>query len=172
MSLSYCLDINSGIEIAQLSQLIAEKFTCTVQGDQLIYNKLWICILENESYDAEDVEEKFGFYPNLAIVFNFSFISASDFELEFSALYEVVLFILEKIPGDAILLYNGEIIDLQRIQGKLIFNQQQWTSLTSEVLSRLGRYCNSSDTTQKNLDANEPDDQILYSIEDIDSPFL
>jgi hypothetical protein len=172
MSLSYCLDIDSKIEIAQVSQMITEEFTCTVQGGQLIYNKLWICILENEPHDAREVKEKLGFYPNLAVVFNFSFISESDFELEFSALYEVVLFILEKIPGDAILLYNGEIIDLQRIQGRLIFNQQQWTALTAEVLSRLGRYHNSSEATQKNIADKELSEQVFYSIEEISSPFL
>ena len=83
------------------------------------------------------------------IVFN-GFRSEADFELMFSALYEVVLFVLEKVMGDAILLYNGEIIDLKRIKGKLTFNQQQWTSLAAEILSRLGKYHNSSDT-KKNI---------------------
>lgn len=128
MALSYVLEIETKIESEILSNLINNQFF--INQKELI-----IVIEEMEECDLDLTESLFNFRPNLAVIFRINSLYNNHKNLKLIA--QITLFILQKIIGNAILLYNEEIMIMQRIDEQLIFNQQEWKILSGVDINNL-----------------------------------
>jgi len=67
----------------------------------------------------ETITRGFGFAPTLAVGFRFK--NNTDFDAFSEIMFQATMLLLEHAE-DAVLLFNYEIIVLQRLSGKLVFN--------------------------------------------------
>ena len=98
------------------------------------------------------MQSEFGFAPTVDVWFRIN--SRQDEEMGKQTLLRAVALLLDRFPGDAVLLFNGEHVVLQRLGGSLSFNNNfskllsywpkselaveslsyEWRSLTSPLL--------------------------------------
>ncbi len=128
MALSYVLEIETKIENKILSNLINNQFF--INQKELI-----IVIEEMEECDIDLTESLFNFRPKLAVIFRINSNFNNTYNLKLVA--QISLFILQEIIGNSILLYNEEIMIMQRINEQLIFNQQEWQLLSGVDINNL-----------------------------------
>jgi len=82
---------------------------------------LTICATQSRSMTRKVIERGFRFIPDLSI--EFRFVSNSDYDGFKKTMLLATLHLLEHAQ-DAVLVFNGEIIVLQRLGGKLVLNSE------------------------------------------------
>lgn len=80
------------------------------------------------------IEEAFGFRPDISVLFRIN--PKEDHEKGRHTLLRATMELLRQIPGDAVLLFNGENIILQRIEGQLVLNEE-WGNWTASQLTEV-----------------------------------
>lgn len=89
----------------------------------------------------EIMEEGFGFMPTLAVIFRLrrAHVSYADYDEAEHLKYRAVMLLLQQSPGDAVFLFNGEEIVLQRLKGQLTLNMDwgQWDSANFDYLNEI-----------------------------------
>jgi hypothetical protein len=128
MALSYVLEIETKITSEILLSMINHQFS-------IDNNELIIIVDELEISDIELTESLFNFRPNLAVMFRINSLNNNHYYLKLIA--QISLFVLERISGNAVLLFNEEIMIIQRSNEKLIFNQQEWQMLSGIDLNHI-----------------------------------
>ncbi len=125
MALSYRLHLATELEPLQALNIAfagsnlewASSPDARLFGDGLLVG----AYLEDDDGDRFMIEEAFGFIPTLSMWFRF--VNTGDYYKAKSTMFQVTMKLLnQEVSGDAVLLFNGEIIELQRLKGQLLLN--------------------------------------------------
>jgi len=127
----YEFDMATDLKTSQALELFSRHIgglTLTWNGkisDYLLGSTIEIDISEPLKVWQETITKGFGFTPTLSVGFRFK--TNTDFDA-FSEIMNRATTLLLEHARDAVLLFNYEIIVLQRIGGKLVFNAdyQMW----------------------------------------------
>jgi len=127
----YEFDMATDLKTSQALELLSRHIgglTLTWNGknsDYLLGSTIEIDISEPLKVWQETITKGFGFTPTLSVGFRFK--TNTDFDA-FSEIMNRATTLLLEHARDAVLLFNYEIIVLQRIGGKLVFNAdyQMW----------------------------------------------
>jgi len=131
MATEYAFDIASDLKTVQALELLSRHLsglTLTWNGknsDYLVGSTISINVSEPFMSWQETIMEGFGFTPTLLVGFRFH--TNTDFAAFSEIMFQATMLLLEHAK-DAVLLFNYEIIVLQRLGGKLVFNAdyQMW----------------------------------------------
>ena len=131
MATEYEFDMATDLKTSQALELLSRHIgglTLTWNGknsDYLLGSTIEIDISEPLKVWQETITKGFGFTPTLSVGFRFK--TNTDFDA-FSEIMNRATTLLLEHARDAVLLFNYEIIVLQRIGGKLVFNAdyQMW----------------------------------------------
>jgi len=86
-------------------------------------------------YDPPDpVEEQFGFAPTVEVYFGLS--KSGDFQAQETDVLRLVLSVLARIPGDALLHVEHDDVWLLRRGGRLVINDSLWQQQQIALLSQ------------------------------------
>ncbi len=144
MGLDYSLKLATDMNRAQAIGLLEQR----IQGLQwseenasLFGSDIIVTVVEMGRESQSIMEEGFGFRPDLSVVFRFP--SNHDYDNFVQAMVQGALLLLSH-GRDGVLLFNGEIIVLQRIGGQLVFNadyrlhadERRLESMVSEPFER------------------------------------
>jgi len=108
----------------QAMDLFARSLKGLAWGEEqfVLYDPtITICATQSLSVTRKVIERGFRFVPDLSV--EFRFVSNSDYECFRKTMLLATLLLLEHTQ-DAVLLFNGEVIVLQRFGGKLVFNSE------------------------------------------------
>jgi hypothetical protein len=114
--------LSTGMVRTHALGLLAEHIQGLHWGEEnafLFGTDIIVTVIEPDREAQSIVEEGFGFRPSLSVGFRFP--SNQDYEGFVQAMIRGALLLLEH-GGDGVLLFNGEIIVLQRVGGQLVFN--------------------------------------------------
>lgn len=136
MSLDYDLEFEQNIEPKKLLQLLVDLCGFQWQQTGISGFGLWINAYQEEDEDSRILMEETQFVPRTVV--SFSFRSKEDLETEERTLIRSVMILLQKVSGNAILLFNYESIVCQRIKNRLIFNKKFWEKYTANEVFQLG----------------------------------
>jgi hypothetical protein len=132
MSATYDLEISTDLTPAQVRALLALRFKLKWWDETHLGGPAtWISIGGRDSLGQDIMEESFGFRPTVSISFDpdtFSDEHDEGLRLQIRA----AIFLLDHCR-DAMLLFNGEVIVLQRLGGKLILNED-WNIWTEDLM--------------------------------------
>ncbi len=122
MSLEYDLRIATNLQPKQTLELLAKQLNFEWEKTQTLYSPGIVisAIAENEKRQTL-MQSLFGFTPTVNIWFWLD--SNQDYEQGKHSLLLATTTLLNSLPGDAVLLFNGESIVLEKIAGALIFNK-------------------------------------------------
>ncbi|MCT7952665.1 SitI3 family protein [Ancylothrix sp. C2] len=122
MSLDYDLRIATNLQPKQTLELLAKQLNFEWEKNQTLYSPGIVisAIAENENRQTF-MQSLFGFTPTVNIWFWLD--SNQDYEQGKHSLLLATTTLLNSLPGDAVLLFNGESIVLEKIAGALIFNK-------------------------------------------------
>ena len=131
MATEYELDMATDLKTSQALELLSRHIgglTLTWNGknsDYLLGSTIEIDISEPFKSWQETITEGFDFIPTLLVGFRFK--TNTDFDAFSKIMLQATMRLLEHAE-DAVLLFNYEIIVLQRLGGKLVFNSdyQLW----------------------------------------------
>ncbi|WP_309889007.1 SitI3 family protein [Archangium sp.] len=131
MATEYEFDIATDLKTVQALELLSRHIgglTPTWNGknsDYLVGSTISISGSEPPKGWQELITEGFGFTPTLSVGFRFH--NNTDFDVFSEIMFQATMLLLEHAE-DAVLLFNYEIIVLQRSGGKLVFNAdyQMW----------------------------------------------
>jgi hypothetical protein len=131
MATEYAFDIASDLKTVQALELLARHLsglTLTWNGknsDYLVGSTISITVSAPLKSWQETITEGFGFAPTLSVGFRFH--NNTDFDAFSEIMFQATMLLLEHAK-DAVLLFNYEIIVLQWLGGKLVFNPdyQMW----------------------------------------------
>jgi hypothetical protein len=125
MALEYELALSTRMTPTQALEMLSKQ----LGGLTLVWNGknsdyLWgptinINVSEPIRSIPETIQEGFGFLPTLMVGFRFT--NNTDYDVSRQLLFQATMLLLEQAQ-DAVLLFNYEIIVLQRLGGKLTFN--------------------------------------------------
>ena len=124
MATEYAFDIASDLKTVQALELLSRHIsglTLTWNGknsDYLVGSTISINVSEPFRSWQETIVEGFGFTPTLLVGFRFH--TNTDFAAFSEIMFQATMLLLEHAQ-DAVLLFNYEIIVLQRLSGKLVF---------------------------------------------------
>jgi hypothetical protein len=121
MALDYSLILEADLESQSALKLILPIFDfkqCEEEKYLFGINNLLIGSCEESELSKSIIEEDFGFRPSFYVWFRIR--SNDDEDRKGRAMMtEIVLEVLHQIPGNAVLLFNGETMVLQRIAGEV-----------------------------------------------------
>ncbi|HYO56740.1 SitI3 family protein [Archangium sp.] len=121
MALDYDLHLSTSMKPAQALEKLAGQLTGLAWSEDrfsLFDTTVSICAIENRS---ESIKEAFHFNPTLLVGFRRLF--DADWDRFRQVLLDATLLLLDEAQ-DAVLLFNGERIELQRLGGQLAFNAE------------------------------------------------
>lgn len=116
---------------AALQQVATELGLSATDSVRLHGPALQIFTLSQSDLRKSVIEDAFHFRPTLSIGFRIdSNASDQDYETGKHLLIRVVVALLQQSPGAAVLLFNGETVLLQRLDERIVLNQdwREWTS--------------------------------------------
>ncbi|HEX5749902.1 MAG TPA: SitI3 family protein [Archangium sp.] len=122
MGLDYVLDVSTDMKRAQALSLLAERIPelqWSEEHGSFYAPDIIITVLELGREGDSIIEENFGFRPGLSVGFRYP--SNRDYENFVKMMLRGALPLLEQ-GRDGVLLFNGEIIVVQRMGGRLVFN--------------------------------------------------
>lgn len=122
MGLDYVLDVSTDMKRAQAIGLLAERIPELQWSEEhasLHAPDIIITVLELSREGDPIIEENFGFRPVLSVGFRYP--SNRDYENFVKMMLRGALPLLEQ-GREGVLLFNGEIIVVQRMGGRLVFN--------------------------------------------------
>jgi hypothetical protein len=123
----YEFDMATDLKTSQALELLSrhiDGLTLTWNGknsDYLLGSTIEIDISEPLKSWQQTLTEGFGFTPTLLVGFRFK--TNTDFDAFSEIMLQATMLLLEH-ARDAVLLFNYEIIVLQRLGGNLVFNSQ------------------------------------------------
>jgi hypothetical protein len=124
MALEYDLELSTKMIPTQAMNLLASSLKGLAWGEErfFLYDPMiTICATQSISMTRKVIERGFRFVPELSV--GFRFVSNSDYDCFRETMLQATVLLLEHAQ-DAVLLFNGEIIVLQRFDGKLVFNSE------------------------------------------------
>jgi hypothetical protein len=132
MSLNYDLEIATSLNPKQVLQIIVDElgFTWCEQGN-LQGPQVAVSAISQSPLGQSVIEEGFGFRPKIHLSFWISsHANEEEGRIARQSVIRAVMTILRYESGDAVLLFNGENLLLQRLNGNLILNSvwKEWTS--------------------------------------------
>lgn len=122
MATEFSLELSTDLKPARALRLMADRLGLE-WGDEehLLGPALWVSAVEaTPGWSTAEVEEAFHFRPTLSVGFRLD-PNSDDYEESYHLLLRAVLLLLEH-GRDAVLLFNGETIVLQRLAGQLVLN--------------------------------------------------
>ena len=122
MALEYTLESSTKMTPTQAMDLLASSHEGLAWGEErfVLYNPtITICATQSLLMTRKVIERGFRFVPDLSV--EFRFVSNSDYECFRKTMLLATMLLLAHVQ-DSVLLFNGEIIVLQRFGGKLVFN--------------------------------------------------
>lgn len=135
MSLDYYLELSTDLKPAPALRRLAERLGLDWADDTHLSGPGTIisAVEVTPGWWTEGIEEGFHFSPRLTVGFHYN----KEEEEAFNRIMLRATLLLLEQPGDAVLLFNGEVIVLQRLKGQLVFNAdyEMWddTWLKAEV---------------------------------------
>ena len=131
MALEYELDLSTSVKPTQVLELLSRQIdglTLTWNGKNSDY--LWgptinIDVSEPSRSRSETINDGFGFFPTLLVGFRFNTKIDEDYDTCGQIMFQATMLLLEH-ARDAVLLFNAEIIVLQRLGGQLTFNSDYY----------------------------------------------
>ncbi|WP_309896916.1 SitI3 family protein [Archangium sp.] len=124
MALEYTLESSTKMTPTQAMDLLASSLHELAWGEErfVLYDPtVTICATQSLSMTRKVIERGFRFVPDLSV--EFRFVSNSDYECFRETMLLATMLLLEHVQ-DSVLLFNGEIIVLQRFGGKLVLNSE------------------------------------------------
>jgi hypothetical protein len=125
MSTYYRLELDTNFEPAHVMNMLSDELKVELiewNGSlNLRAAGIWIGIQNREPSGQQIIQDAYGFRPT--VVINFEIYDREDTEAGKQLMVRAVLALLGRMPGDAVLLFNGEHTVLQRIGGKLAINR-------------------------------------------------
>ena len=122
MALEYELELSTSLSPTQAMEALARQLNTLAWGEGrfvLRDTTITICAMKSLEITQRVIEHAFHFIPNLSV--EFRFISNSDYDSFKQTLLQATMLLLEHAQ-DAVLLFNGETLVLQRLGGQLTFN--------------------------------------------------
>lgn len=122
MALEYDLKLAASIDEKQALELLASRIDGLAWGDDhsfLFDPTATITARMSRAYTQSLFAETFRFMPTLGV--GFRYVWESDYDRFRQLMLQATTLLLEHAQ-DAVLLFNGETIVLQRFGGKLVFN--------------------------------------------------
>ncbi|WP_309891691.1 SitI3 family protein [Archangium sp.] len=119
MSLDYDLHLSTHLKPPNALEKLAGQLSGLIWSEDRLFlydTSVSICAISNRS---ESIEQAFHFTPTLLVGFRRS--ADADWDRFRQVLLDASLLLLEEAQ-DAVLLFNGERIELQRLGGQLAFN--------------------------------------------------
>jgi hypothetical protein len=128
MSITYELDLGGATTPKAVLTTIVEVGAGIVTENDATGGSMrgggWFSV-DAAEYDPPDpVENEFGFAPTVEVVFGLS--KAGDFDSQETDVLRLVLGVLNRIPGDALLHYQYSEVWLHRSGGRLTVNDGLW----------------------------------------------
>ncbi len=122
MSLHYDLRIATDLAPKQTLELLANGLKLRWEEEcRLVDKGIVLGAMQERQSGQAIIQQAFGFKPTINVWFWLD--PNQDYAQGKHSLLIAVIFLLRHLPGDAVLLFNGEIVRLQRINGQLIVNQ-------------------------------------------------
>ena len=128
MGLDYSLKLAVDMQPEQVLRLMAKELGLKWWDDQHLGGPaVWISAGEISELGRSLIEEGFHFTPSLSILFRLSF-NSPDYEEGNRIMMRAALLFFQ-LGGEGVLLFNGEIIVMQRLKGLLVLNEDfgGWT---------------------------------------------
>lgn len=132
MALSYRLSIATELKPFQALNIVKERLnlewsssSCNsyLFGADISLGAYLEDDCDEEDSDCATIKEAFGFTPTIAVWFKF--INTGNYDKAVCTMFQVTMTLLsQKVSGDAVLLFNGEQIVLQRLKGQLLLNDE------------------------------------------------
>jgi hypothetical protein len=122
MALSYYLQLSTHTRPAQALEKLASQIpglTWSEDGYLLVDPTIKLHATESRALTQDIIKEAFHFTPTLTVGFRFT--NNTDDEKAREIMFQATMLMLEQAQ-DAVLLFNGELIVLQRLGGQLTFN--------------------------------------------------
>jgi hypothetical protein len=122
MALEYIFESSTKMTPTQAMDLLASSLKGLAWGEEkfVLYDPtVTICATQSLSVTRKVIERGFRFVPDLSV--EFRFVSNSDYECFRETMLLATTLLLEHVQ-DSVLLFNGEVIVLQRFGGRLVFN--------------------------------------------------
>ena len=155
MSIDYDLRMNADWSPSQILDLLSETLKVQwAEGEKpiLFSNGVILGAIAEWQERQSIMRSAFGFAPTVDVWFRIN--SRQDEDMGKRTLLRSVALLLDRFPGDVVLLFNGEHVVLQRLGGSLSFNNNfskllsywpkseliaaklpyEWRSLTSPLL--------------------------------------
>ena len=130
MALNYVLNLEANIKPVEALQIISISLGLEwYKRDSLAGLGVVVYATQKSQIGQEVIAEEFGFQPNIVVDFR---INPKDAYKEGKdTLIKGTFDLLDRVQGDAILLFNGEQPVLQRIKGKLkLYSGWEATAIT------------------------------------------
>ena len=121
MALEYDLHLSTSMNPKQALEKLADQLTGLDWGEDgfFLYDpSVSICAIE---WRSEPIKDAFHFNPTILVGFRRSF--DADWDRFRQVLLDATLLLLDEAQ-DAVLLFNGERIEIQRFGGQLAFNAE------------------------------------------------
>ncbi|PTL83157.1 SitI3 family protein [Vitiosangium sp. GDMCC 1.1324] len=122
MALEYTLELSTKSTPTQTMDALASNIKGLTWGKDMFVlfdPTSTICTTNSPEITQKVIGRGFGFIPDLSV--EFRFISNSDYDRFKKTMLQATMLLLEHAQ-DAVLLFNGETIVLQRLDGQLAFN--------------------------------------------------
>lgn len=138
MALEYQLVLSTGSNIASLLETLSQRSGLVWSADHTFLDGIGVQvsgIAFSRSRQAT-IEEGFGFRPEAQLFFRMAS-GPEERRVGYQTMLEVVSEVLRQELGQAVLLFNGETILLQRLAGELILNKdwQPWQNESLELIT-------------------------------------
>ncbi len=130
MALEFDLSISTEFEPMQTLQILSQRLGLERDSNMnLLAAGVSVSAITKSALGQSVIEDGFGFRPNIAVCFRIY--PNEDYEQGKVTLLRATVELLSQVRGDAVLLFNGEEIVLQRIEENLLLNQDKsiWSPL-------------------------------------------
>ncbi len=123
MAVEYDLNIATELEPIQALHIISDGLNLKWRTDTLLERPgIQVSAIPSPELRQSVIEEEFGgFRPTIFVLFRI--FPNADYEGGIRILRQATMELLRQVPGDAVLLFNGETIVLQRLGGKLMLKE-------------------------------------------------
>lgn len=137
MALDYFLSIATRLEPRQALQIINDELHLKwVEGTHLLGPGVVLSAIYESALSKSIIEEDFAFRPTVSIGFRL-LPNSDEYEEGKHVLLRATMILLNHEEGDAVLLFNGDKVLLQRLKGQLIANKDWFRYSDDPQLSEL-----------------------------------
>jgi hypothetical protein len=133
MALEFSLDISTTFDLEHILHILSEELSLESNESSayLVGSGVLVTAFSKGELGQSVIEEAFGFRPDIFVLFRIK--PKEEFEKGRHTIVQTTMKLLEQISGDAVLLFSGEKIVLQRIGGQLLLNRE-WGNWNESLL--------------------------------------